>query len=178
MRARGTSGTPTDREIWRRSQEIEAVPDEADHLMDLAAFADNRLDDDDADRIAALIARDGIAAEDIAVARMLAGATMLAADAAAVAWAEALVGENRRDHPEAELIAFPRRPTMVRRWYSAASWSGLAAAIVLAGWVGFDLGSGLSAAPPPARAADEVSASDLLDPAPLLLRDFTDSSQI
>ena len=175
MRARGTSGMPTDREVWRRGREIEVVPDETEHLMDLAAFTDNRLDDDDAARVAALIAQDAAVAEDVAVARALAGGTMLSADASIITRAEALVAEDR---PEAELIAFPARPAMVRRWYNAASWSGLAAAIVLAGWLGFDLGSGLSATPPFGHATDEVSTSDLLDPAPLLLRDFTESSQI
>jgi len=174
MRARGTSGMPEDREVWCRSQEIEAAPDEAAHLMDLAAFADNRLDDDDAARVAALLARDEAAAGDVAVARALASATMLAADAAVIARAEALVDEDR---PEAVLIAFPARPT-VPRWYNAASWSGLAAAVVLAGWLGFDLGSGLSNAPPFGQQTDTASTSDLLDPAPLLLRDFTESSQI
>jgi anti-sigma factor RsiW len=174
MRAQGTSGASSDREIWRRSQELEAAPDEAGYLLDLAAFADNRLDDDETARIAALIARDADAAEDVAAARTLAGTTMHAADAGIVARAAALVGEAR---PEAVLIAFPGRPAIVRPWYSAATWSGLAAAIVLAGWLGFDLGSGISASPGFNRSADDMSASELLDPSPLL-RDFTENSQI
>jgi len=174
MRARGTSGAPPDHEIWRRSQDVEATPDEASDLLDLAAFADNRLDDDETARIAALVERYAELADDIAAARTLAGATMLAADAAIVARAEALVGNAR---PEAELIAFPTRPPVVRPWYSAATWSGLAAAIVLAGWLGFDLGSGISTSPVFSRSADDASASELLDPSPLM-RDFTDNSQI
>ena len=47
MRAQETSGVPSDREVWRRSQELEATPDEAGDLLDLAAFADSRLDDDE-----------------------------------------------------------------------------------------------------------------------------------
>ncbi len=67
----------------------------------------------------------------------------------------------------------------MRPWYSAATWSGLAAAIVLAGWLGFDLGSGISNSPPFGRSGDDVSAtSELFDAAPLLLRDFTENSQI
>jgi anti-sigma factor RsiW len=174
MRAQGTSGAPPDREVWRRSQEMEATPDEASYLLDLAAFADNRLDDDETALIAALIERDTDVAEDVAAARTLAGATMLAADVGIVARAEALVGESQR---EAMLIAFPARPPVVRPWYSAATWSGLAAAIVLAGWLGFDLGSGISTSPAFNRPADDTSASELLDPSPML-RDFTDNSQI
>jgi hypothetical protein len=179
MRAQETNGAPPDREVWRRSQEMEATPDETSDLLELAAFADNRLDDDDTARIAALIERYADLAEDIAVARMPAGATMLAADPGIIARAEALVGEGRPADalPEAELIAFPARPPVVRPWYSAATWSGLAAAIVFAGWLGFDLGSGISASPVFSRTADDASASELLDPSPLL-RDFTENSQI
>jgi anti-sigma factor RsiW len=175
MRAQGTSGASPDREVWRRSQEMEVTPDEASDLLDLAAFADNRLDDDETARILALIERHADAAQDVAAARALAGATMLAADADIVARAEALVGGDAL--VEAQLIAFPARTPVVRPWYSAATWSGLAAAIVLAGWLGFDLGSGISASPVFSRSADDASASELLDPSPLL-RDFTENSQI
>lgn len=180
MRAQGTSGAhppgPPDRELWRRSQETAAEPDEAACLMDLAAFADNRLDDDDTARVAALIAGDLDAAADIAAARTLGTAVTAPADEHIVLRAAALVAGSER--PEARVIAFPNRRSTVRPWYSAATWSGLAAAIVLAGWLGFDLGSGLSNAPPFGVATDEALASDLFDPAPLLLRDFTESSQI
>jgi hypothetical protein len=176
MRAQETSGArPPDREVWRRSQEIDAPPDEAEWLLDLAAFAENRLDADDTARIAALIARDADAAGDIAAARALADTTIAAADEQIVASAAALVDESRS---EAQLIAFPLRRPVARPWYSAATWSSLAAAIALAGWLGFDLGSGLSGTLPLGHSADEASASELLDPAPLLLRDFTESSQI
>jgi hypothetical protein len=69
------------------------------------------------------------------------------------------------------------RPIVRRPWYSAATWSGLAAAIVLAGWLGFDLGSGLSMSPPLGHPSDETS-SELLDPGPQLARDFIENSQI
>jgi len=179
MRAQGTSGTrppePPDQELWRRSQEIDATPDEAEFLLDLAAFADNRLDDDDTARVAALLALDAGAAADVAAARALAGVAMMTADENVIARAEALIGEGR---PEAVLVAFPARAGSARSWYGAASWSGLAAAIVLAGWLGFDLGSGLSGASPLGHPTDETSASELLDPGPQLLRDFTENSQI
>jgi hypothetical protein len=177
MRAQGTSGArppgPSDREIWRRSHEIEAPADEAEQLLDLAAFADNRLDEDDA---ACVFARNADAADDVAAARLLADATVEAADPGIIARAAALVGENRSG---ASVIAFPARPPTVP-WYRAASWSGLAAAMVLAGWLGFNLGSsGLPGVSPALRANDEASSSELLDPTPsLILRDFTENSQI
>ena len=99
---------------------------------------------------------------------------MMAADGDIVARAEGLIGEAR---PAATLLVFPVRPVVVRPWYSAATWSGLAAAIMLAGWLGFDLGSGISTSPVFSRSADDTSASELLDPSPML-RDFTENSQI
>jgi anti-sigma factor RsiW len=181
MRAQGTNGaSPEDRAIWRRSQEIEAPADEAEHLLDLAALADNRLDEDDAARVSALIARDAGLTDDIATARVLADATMLPANEEIVARAVALVEGSRPEVelPEAELIAFPVRPPVVRPWHSAATWSGLAAAVVIAGWLGFDLGSGLSSISPFGLTSGNTSASELLDPGPVLLRDFTENSQI
>jgi anti-sigma factor RsiW len=161
--------------LWRRSQEIEATPDEAEYLLDLAAFADHRLDDDETARVAALIVRDDAAAADVAAARLLADSEMTAADTRTVIRAAALVDDSRA---EARVIAFPSPARAATPWFSAATWSGLAAAIVLAGWVGFDLGSGISASSAFGRAIDDMSASEVLDPAPLLPRDFTENSQI
>jgi hypothetical protein len=180
MRAKRTSGTrppgPTDRDVWRRSQEIEAPADEAERLLDFAAFADNRLDDDDNARVAALLASNADAADDVAAARLLADATMEAAAPEIILRAASLVGE---EPAEARVIAFPTRQAMARPWFSAARWSGLAAAVVLAGWLGFNLGSGLPGVVPAGHTADEVSAGELFDPAPpLILRDFTENSQI
>jgi anti-sigma factor RsiW len=161
--------------VWRRSQGIEAPADEAERLLDLAAFADNRLDDDEAARVAALLAHDPNAADDVAAARLLADATMEAAEPAIIARAAALADSQR---VEADVIAFPVRPA-VRPWFSAASWSGLAAAVVLAGWLGFNLGSGLPGVTPSVHATDEASTGELFDPTPpLILRDFTENSQI
>jgi anti-sigma factor RsiW len=175
MRARGTSGAnPPERELWRRSQGIEAPFDEAEYLSDLAAFADNRLDDDDTARIAALIARDPTAAEDVAAARALAAVEM-AADERVVTRATALIDGAR---PEALVLAFAPPPPVARRpLYSAATWSSLAAAIAFAGWLGFNLGDGLSSTSPVARSGADLSTSEALDP-PLLLRDFTENTQI
>src|SRR5262245_53327958 len=105
MRAQGSNGArppgPSDRDVWRRSQETDASRDEAEYLMDLAAFADNRLDPDDAARVEALIVGNADAAADVAATRVLAGTAIAAADPTMIGRAEALVGEGR---PEAVLI--------------------------------------------------------------------------
>jgi anti-sigma factor RsiW len=180
MQGKGTDGIgppgAPDRELWRRSQDMDATSDEADRFLDLAAFAENRLDDDETARVAALIARDPDAAKDAAAARDLAVATLDPADAGVIARATALVDAAG---PSALVIAFPPRPrSVLQSWFSAARWSGLAAAVVLAGWLGFDLGSGLSNFGAPPRSPDDTATNELFDPSPLLLRDFTDNSQI
>jgi hypothetical protein len=76
------------------------------------------------------------------------------------------------------LIAFPTSRPASRPWYSAASWSGLAAAMVMAGWLGFDLGSGLSTSPLFGRPAEDVLVNELLDTTPLVVHDFAESSRI
>ncbi len=180
MRAQGSNGARppgfSDRDVWRRSQQTDASRDEAEYLMDLAAFADDRLDPDEAARVEALIAGDADAAADVAAMRALAGTAIAAADPAIIDRAEALVGEGR---PDAVLITFPTPRPARRPWYSAASWSGLAAAMVMAGWLGFDLGSGLSASSVPGGGSTvDLTANELFDAAPLMVRDLTESSRI
>ena len=178
MRAQGTSGARPpevpDEEVWRRSQSMDAVPDEVEYLLDLAAFAENRLDEDETARIAALVMRDSTGAADVAAAQLLADVEITAADPGVVARAVTLVGDDR---PEAMLIAFPTRPSAPRPWFNVATWGSLAAAVMLAGWLGFDLG-GLLSDNFSGRGIDELSTSELLDPTPLLLRGFADNSQI
>jgi anti-sigma factor RsiW len=158
---------------------MEAKFDDAERFLDLAAFADGRLDDDDTARVAALIASEPEAAADVAAARALAGIATTSIDERVFIRAAALVDEPVSEPgPSAQVIAFPPRQRITRPWYSAATWSGLAAAVVCAGWLGFDLGSGLSSFTSVSRAPDDQSASEFFDPAPLLLRDFTDNSQI
>lgn len=179
MRARRISDAATpgwaDSEIWRRSQETEASADEARELLDLAAFADNRLDDDEAARIAALLAEDRDAAADIAAARALGATPPPEVDERIVERAIAAADAAERS---ADIVPFALRRSAAKSWRGAATWGSLAAAMVLAGWLGFDLGNGLSYFAGPNRAPDEVSAGELLDPAPLLMRDFTEGSQI
>jgi anti-sigma factor RsiW len=171
MRARGTSGArppgSADWTLWQRCQEVEASPDEGGRFLDLAGFADHRLDDDDSERVAALLASDPDAAEDVAAARRLAGATLPDVDERVIASAAALA-----DAPGdiALIIAFPP-PRHQRGWRGAANWSSLAAAIAFACWLGFDLGSGVPSALL-GHAGGDSSLSEFLDPSPPPFRDF------
>src|SRR2546421_280265 len=94
------------RALWQRSATTEMVEEEAERLLDLAGFADGRLDPEERDRVAERLARDPEATADVAAARALAGrGTFETPPAHIVERACALVSE-----PEAErgrVIPFP-----------------------------------------------------------------------
>jgi len=179
MRARGTSGRrppgSSDRALWRRSQGVEATPEETERFLDLAGFVDGRLDEDDRARVSALIAGDPAAAADAAAAVALLALPMPSISERSIERAVALVGIVA---PRGEVVSFPPRQKVHRAWSGTARWSSLAAAIVIAGWLGFDLGSDLPGITSVSRPYDDSSANELIDPAPLLLRDFSDGSPI
>lgn len=189
MRAQGASGArPPGLPGWmwrRRSRERKASAGDASHaeterLLDLASFADGRLGDDKTKRIAALIAHDPQAAADVAVARSLSGVAAPPADAWVIARAAALVDERKADGAGeyGQVISFPLHSPAPPVWRGATAWSSLAAAIALASWLGFDLGSGMTLLRPPADPIFEDAATGaMLDPPPPLVRDFTEGWQ-
>jgi hypothetical protein len=186
MRGRGTHGprppaTP-DRLLWRHSQDTATNPAETERFLDLAGFVDGRLDDDERAHVAALIARDPMAAADTAAARILLSATPPAVSGEIVARAAALIDAAQSDAVQSggEILSFPPRPQQRRPriWTEAASWSSLAAAIALACWLGFDLGGDLPGLASITRPSDDMGASELIDPAPLALRDLSEGSSI
>jgi hypothetical protein len=170
MRARGTNGArppvSADRTLWQRCREVEATPDESGRFLDLAGFADNRLDEDESERVATLLKSDPDAAEDVKAARSLAGATLPDVDERVITRATALANEPGEG---ALVITFPLSPR--RRWRDAANWSSLAAGIAFACWIGFDLGSGIPSALL-GHSGNDSSLSEFLDPSPPPFRDF------
>ena len=60
---------PPDDALWRRSLAIDVAEDEAEYFLDLAGYADDRLDPDERDRIAERLAKDPMAAADVSAAR-------------------------------------------------------------------------------------------------------------
>jgi anti-sigma factor RsiW len=179
MRALGTSGPlppgAPERILWRRSQEIETNPAETERFLDLAGFVDGRLDDDERERVAALIAGDPLAAADAEAARALLTAAIPDAGGDIVSRAAALLDPAQAG---GEVLAFPQRLPPSRLWPAAAGWSSLAAAIALACWLGFDLGRDLPGLASITRPSDDLGASELIDPATLALRDGAEGSSI
>jgi len=131
MRAHGQLPRRSEDEaLWHRSRDTDAAEDEAERFLDLAGFVDGRLDAEDSDRVAELLARDPAAAADVAATRALAAEPALTLPDAFFERASALVAAG--DLPRGQIIPFP-----VRRWgtpnlQGLARWGSLAAAIVMA----------------------------------------------
>ena len=171
-----------DRDLWRRCLATETAEDEAERFLDLAAFADDRLaDDDERSRVAARLAGDSDSAGDVAAARTIAAGGGLAAPGGRI---DTIVGR-------AVAIAdnWPRTaPVMpfgthlaghraaVRAVEGLARWAGLAAAVAFAGWLGFAMGSGasltLSQPAPVVQTGDGGFLTEIIDPSTGFLRDI------
>ena len=182
MRAQRASGTrPAGLSGWawwrrtpgREMRAGDAGRDQAERLLALAGFADRRLDDEETARIAASLLHDPDAAADVAAARAL-GEALPPADERMIARAAALVD---RAGEYGQVILFPLpQPAPVRGWRGATAWSSLAAAIALASWLGFDLGSGTSLLRPHNDpVVEDAAASGSLEPP--LVRDFNEGWQ-
>jgi hypothetical protein len=172
MPARATGGEPnlgvSDQAVWLRCQTVEASEDEAERFLDLAGLADERLDEDEAERVAAQL--DAAGSADLAAASTLATANDLpAAPAAVVSRAMALVG--------AEVVPFRPRHPVAAIWQGMARWGSLAAAIAVASWLGFDLGSAATTAYTQPAGSDAGSLADLLDPGAIPVHDLAENSR-
>jgi len=159
----------SDRDLWRRSCLIDVSEDDVARFLDLAAFADGLLEPDEHDRIAALLAGNPSAMDDVAAARGLPSEELPARLERIIARACAIVSED----PNSRVIAFPRPPRAQRIVHGLAQWGSLAAAIVLASWLGFAMGSDVSRTlrgPLPSSEANFLP--ELFDPGSGFLRDL------
>jgi hypothetical protein len=169
-----------ERTIWHLSCEADAPQDEEARFLDLAGYADGLLDDDDHERIAALVVKDATAAEDVAAARLLPSEIAIldvAIPATSIARACAL--RPAGSAKSAQIMQFP----LVRRfsggWRGTAQWASLAAALLVASWLGFTLGTDASLDYGQIGQAsdDSVLLRELFDPSTGLLRDVTEGVQ-
>jgi anti-sigma factor RsiW len=165
----------SDRALWRRSCLTDTSEDEGSHLLDLAAFADGGLDPDDHDRVAAMLLRDPVASADVAAARLLAGGAgeqptnleRIVERACALVPGEA----------EQRVVVFARPPRR-RVLQGLTQWGSLAAAIALASWLGFAMGSDASRAlSSPVLSSDSGSLPELFDFGSGFLRDLGEVSR-
>lgn len=164
-------GSVSDRRLWQRCRTMDAPEDEAARFLDLAAFADGLLDADDHDRVAALLTGDPEAAADVQAARALDAANRSSAEIERVITrACALLS----DPAPATGKVIPLLPLRGRRVVEVfAQWGSLAAAVIVAGWLGFAMGSDTSLAlSAPRQVGDASLLPELFDSASGFLHDL------
>ena len=171
------AGLP-DAALWRRGRVTEMAEEAAERFLDLAGYADGRLDPDDRERVAERLAGDPVAAADIAAACALAerAAELEPAPEPIIARAAALVGEStpRRD----TVIAFPPNRRGRQRLPGMARWGSLVAAMAVASWLGFALGMDTSLSVAQIRQTGEDGfLREMLDPSTGFMRDLTEGAQ-
>jgi hypothetical protein len=169
-------GEPSDRALWRRCRTADASVDEYLGLLDLAAFVEGGLDPDEHERIAAQLLVDPFAAADVAVARKLRGD--LGENSASV---DRIVARAIALHPGASgrglVVPFPRRDRQVVL-RGLAQWGSLAAALAVAAWLGFTMGSDASLAlSRPTLTGQDGAVIELFDPATGFLHDLPSGVQ-
>jgi hypothetical protein len=153
--------------LWRRWRSAAGrdAPVALDPLL-LAAYAEDRLKAAEIDRVEEWLAAHPAAVEDILAARRAAQSALPESPPALVARAMALL-----HHGDVQVLAF-RRP--VPRWRAAATWSCMAASLVIASVVGFNLGSDVYTSF--AGAGSGAVGQELLDPAGFLTNADEDSA--
>ena len=162
---------PSDRQLWQRCRLADAPEDEAARYLDLAAFAEGRLETDEEERVAAWLPADPETAADVRAARTLTSVDEASTELQRViARACALV-------PEADSVPGRVIPFVRRRGGPAArvmaEWGSIAAAIALASWLGFSMGSDTSLALTSTQQPSETSfLPDLFDSTSGFLRDL------
>jgi anti-sigma factor RsiW len=161
-----------DRRLWKRWQARgghthSAEPD----ALSLAAYAEGRLSEAEAETVEAWLANAPEALADIVAARAAHQRPPRLLYQRVLGKACALVPGDATAPSGAEIIPFPRQP----QWRTALAWSGIAASLICASLVGFSMGSDAYANLAGRQTADVVSP-EALDGAPSLETYFSDDS--
>ena len=165
------SNMASDRRLWQRCRVSDAPEDGAARFLDLAAFADGLLDADDQDRVAAWLADDPNAAADVSAARALGNRDGHSAELERVIARASRRARRLGRLPERLRALSHRRGRRLVQGF--AQWGSIAAAVALASWLGFSMGSDTSLTLTAPRQPNEASfLPDLFDPAPAFLRDL------
>jgi anti-sigma factor RsiW len=164
-----------DRRLWQRCRTIEAPERDSERFLDLAAFADGILDEEEHDRVAERLAVDPIARADVAAARALSvgGIAMPGGIETVIERATAILDHARVSNPVATAAPPPAGRALLQ---AMAQWGSLAAAIAFTSWLGFAMGRGASLTmiqpAPVSQTSDENFLPDMLDSSTGFLRDL------
>ncbi len=161
----------SDRRLWQRCRLTDAPEDEALHFLDLAAFIDGLLDTEEQERVAVLLTADPDAAADVQTARVLDSTDQTYGEIERViARACAILPGAAPARGRVISLAPRQRRRLVQDF---AQWGSIAAAVAMASWLGFAMGSDASLAlSDPRQPSDASFLPELFDPASGLLRDF------
>ena len=160
-----------DRRLWQRCRTMDAGEDEAARFLDLAAYADGLLDVEEHERVAALLAADPQTAADVRAAQALAGAERTSVGLERIIARASVISPHRDTVSGKVVLLAPRQGR--RLLQISAQWGSLAAAIALAGWLGFAMGSDTSLALSDRRQPSAAGLlPELFDPGTVLLRDL------
>ncbi len=174
MQSEGPEQAPDpaeDRRLWQRCRTMDADEDESARFLDLAAYADSFLDIEERERVAALLITDPDAAADVRAAQTLANDEPNSAGLERIV-ARASAISSGADSASDRIVPLAGRPSR-RFLQSFAQWGSLAAAVALAGWLGFAMGSGTSLALSDHRQPSDIGLlPELFDPGTGLLRDL------
>lgn len=158
-----------DRELWRRWRALGEVAPAPD-AMAVAAYAEHRLGETEAESVEDWLATDPTAWSELAAARAAAQLDSAAADAALIARASALVPDTAGLPRDGTVIPL-RRPAPA--WRSALAWSSIAASLIATSLVGFSLGSDAYRS---LSGTQVAAATDPLEASPSLDLFFADDS--
>jgi hypothetical protein len=159
-----------DRRLWQGCRDADAPQDELGRFLDLAAVADGLLVDEDRDRVTALLEADPDAAADVQTARELRVESPDKAELERIITRACRIPLDPSAARDRVVTLAPRRRRVV---YDVAQWGSLAAALALASWLGFSLGTDASLALTQSRQPSEAGfLPEIFDPAPGILRDL------
>jgi hypothetical protein len=174
--------------LWRQSGSQELPADDPAMLLDLAAFAEGKLDPEEAACVAVLVDEMPELAADIAVARSLAGTEgernllvdRVIARAAALdpkaGESPAVPGNVVEFRPARRGSGGGPSRTGHRELQRFAQWGSLAAAVVLASWLGFAMGRDASSAITQLEQPSEDSLlREVFDPSTGFMRELADA---
>jgi len=166
----------SDRALWQKCRVTDAPQDEGTRFLDLAAFADRLLDTEDQERVAAWLANNPEAAADVRAARTLDASAESSENLENIIARACAISPQAPREPSQILELVPRRGTRFVR--SFAQWGSLAAAIAVASWLGFAMGSDATLAlSQPRQPSDASFFPELFDPASGFLRDLGEGTR-
>lgn len=165
-----------DRQLWQRWRALGGTPRAAEpDALSIAAYAEGRLSESEAEPIEAWLAASPEALDDIVAARAYEQRSPRVAFEHALARAYDLVPGTAPPAETATATILPFRRRLAPQWRTALAWSSVAASLICASMVGFSMGSAAYTNLSGTQTVD-TAAADGLDTSPNLDSYFSDDT--